>query len=413
MNPIKKIYCRVFQTLFHLALPLLPYREPRIYHDVEQLGPLLEELGARRVLLVTDAQLRAAGVTARLEAFLERSGVFCAVYDQTAANPTVDNVEQARALYLRENCRCLIAFGGGSSMDCAKAVGARLAWPRRSMESLRGNLRVLRRIPPLIAIPTTAGTGSEATLAAVITDAKKHHKYTMNDFSLIPRYAVHDPAVTYSLPPHVTATTGMDALTHAVEVYIGRSTSRETRAMAEQAVRLVFENLETACRNGHDDNARAQMLQAAYLAGAAFSKSYVGYVHAVAHSLGGRYNMAHGLANSVLLPIFLEAYGPAVHKPLAKLARVAGLAGDGETDEVAAGVFIAEVKAMNRRMGIPEKLSGIRREDIPAMAKHADAEANPLYPVPVLWDRKELERFYYLAADWYSPECGDEKMTGE
>ena len=409
MNIFKKAWCRVFQTVFHMALPILPYREPRIYHDVEQLGALFEELGADRVMLVTDGQLRAAGVTARLERFLDRSGIFCAVYDKTAANPTVDNVEEARALYLREGCQCLIAFGGGSSMDCAKAVGARLAWPRRSMESLRGNLRILRKIPPLIAIPTTAGTGSEATVAAVITDAQKHHKYTMNDFSLIPRYVVHDPAVTYSLPPHVTATTGMDALTHAVEVYIGRSTSRETRAMAEQAVRLVFENLETAYRDGHNDNARAHMLQAAYLAGAAFSKSYVGYVHAVAHSLGGRYNMAHGLANSVLLPIFLEAYGPVIHRPLAGLARVAGLVGAEADDETAAGIFIAEVRAMNRRMGIPEKLSGIRAEDIPAMAKHADAEANPLYPVPVLWDRKELERFYYLAADWHAPENSDDR----
>lgn len=400
MNPFKKVFCRVYQTLFHWALPLLPYREPKLMTGVAQVGQEMQRLGLQTALLVTDAQLRGRGLTAPLEKDLDARGLRCCVYDGTSANPTVANVEQALALYKAESCQCLIAFGGGSSMDCAKAVGARLAHPRRSMEQLKGNLKVWRRLPPLFAIPTTAGTGSEITVAAVITDGEKHHKYTMNAFPLIPAYAVHDPSVTVTLPPFVTATTGMDALTHAVEVYIGRSTSAQTRAWAERAVQLIFENLEKAYKNGADENARGCMLQAAYLAGAAFSKSYVGYIHAVAHSLGGRYNMPHGLTNSVLLPIFLEQYGAAVHKPLAKLARVAGLAGGTESDETAAGIFIAEVRAMNRRMGIPETLTGIEPMDIPRMAMYADREANPLYPVPVLMDHRELARFYELAADW-------------
>ena len=325
MNFLKKGYCRLFQLAFHAALPILPYREPEIYDSISHLPQLLSAKQLRSVLLVTDPGLRACGATAPLEDLLRESGIHCAVYDQTRANPTVHNVEEALTLYHRERCQCLIAFGGGSSMDCAKAVGARVAYPKKQLSRLKGLLRVWKKIPTLIVIPTTAGTGSEVTVTAVITDTDKKHKYTMNNFTFIPRYAVHDPAVTYSLPPHLTATTGMDALTHAVEAYIGGSTSRETRQLSEEAVKLIFENIETACRDGRNHTARKNMLRAAYAAGIAFSKSYVGYIHAVAHSLGGQYNIPHGLANSVLMPIVLDSYGKKVYPKLHKLAIAAGI----------------------------------------------------------------------------------------
>lgn len=402
MNPLKKVYCRIYQTLFHLALPLLPYRLPERHNNVTGLPTLLRELKKSSVLLVTDSFLRGAGLTRELEEALAAAQIRCAVYDRTRPNPTVENVEEALALYREAECSAMIAFGGGSSIDCAKAVGARLAYPRRSMEQIKGNLRVLRPIPTLIAIPTTAGTGSETTLTAVITDTQKKHKYTMNDFPLIPHYAVLDPKVTYTLPPALTATTGMDALTHAVEVYIGRSTSKETRALSIEATQLIFANIETAYREGTNETARRNMLHAAFLAGAAFSKSYVGYVHAVAHSLGGCYNIPHGLANSVLLPIFLEAYGDAIAPRLRDLAVAVGLADAKTLAGEAATAFIRAVRELNARMGIPTTLKGIRPEDIPQMAAHADREANPLYPVPVLMDRAALETFYVKVADWGS-----------
>ena len=400
MNFLKKAYCRVFQFAFHAVLPVLPYREPTIFHSICQLPQLLTSQQIHSVLLVTDPGLRNAGSTTPLETLLRENGIRCPVYDQTRANPTVHNVEEALALYRKEGCQALIAFGGGSSMDCAKAVGARVAYPKRSLDQLKGLLRVWRRIPTLIAIPTTAGTGSEVTVTAVITDTETKHKYTMNNFTLIPRYAVHDPAVTNTLPPHLTATTGLDALTHAVEAYIGGSTSRETRALAEEAVKLIFENLENAYQNGQDHTARENMLRATYAAGIAFSKSYVGYIHAVAHSLGGQYNIPHGLANSVLMPIVLENYGEKAHQKLHRLGIAAGVAASQDSPEAGAEKFIAAIRAMNRRMGIPEKLKGIRAEDIPTMAKHADREANPLYPVPKLMNAGELEQFYYQVADW-------------
>ena len=399
MKLTEKIFCRAFQTVFHLALPILPYREPERLESVCQVATLLCKCGVDAVMLITDQTLRGAGITEPLEQQLQAQKIRCVVYDKTSANPTVRNVEEARALYESEGCKGLIAFGGGSSIDCAKAVGARIAYPKRSLEQLRGLLRVWRKLPLLLAIPTTAGTGSEVTVSAVITDTEKRHKYTMNNFTFIPTYAVLDPEVTFTLPPDVTATTGMDALTHAVEAYIGGSTSRETRALSLEAARLVFENVERAYRNGRDRTARANMLYAAHIAGIAFSKSYVGYIHALAHSLGGQYNIPHGLANAVLMPLVLESYGTAAHKKLHELGVAAGVSDAGDSDREGAEKFIQAIRALNRRMNIPATLSGIRKEDIPQMAQHAASEANPLYPVPVLMDAAELETFYDRVAD--------------
>jgi len=400
MNLIKKGYCRIFQLAFRMAMPILPYREPQKFTDPAELAKLFSEKNIQSVLLVTDPFLRSSGATQTLESLLFEHGVCCTVYDKTCPNPTTDNVEEAFALYQEHNCKALIAFGGGSPMDCAKAVGARAAFPKKSLKQLKGILRVWKKLPPLVAIPTTAGTGSEVTVTAVITDKNTRHKYTMNNFTMIPHYAMLSPEVTFSLPPHLTATTGMDALTHAVEAFIGRSTSKETRRLAKEATRLVFENIETAYKEGKNRIARENMLSAAYKAGIAFSKSYVGYIHAVAHSLGGQYNTPHGLANSVLMPIALREYGSVIHKKLHALGIAAGVATDSMSHAEGAECFISAIEALNARLGIPEKLSGIQEEDIPKMAKHADKEANPLYPVPVLMNAKELEVFYNKVADW-------------
>lgn len=395
MNAAVKIGCRTFQLAFRLSIPLLPYREPECFDHIQALPPLLERLGIHTVLLVTDSTLRQAGITAPLEELLEKAGIRCAVFDGTRANPTVHNVEDAWALYQAEGCQGLIAFGGGSSMDCAKAAGARIVKPRQSVSQMKGLLKIHKKLPLLIAVPTTAGTGSETTLAAVITDSKKRHKYPINDFSLIPHYAVLDYHETLGLPADLTATTGMDALTHAVEAYIGRSTTRETRKMAETAVCLIARYLKAAYENGQDKRARRGMLRASYYAGAAFTKSYVGYVHAVAHSLGGQYKIPHGLANAVTLPVVLRLYGPACEKRLARLARKTGIADDHVEDRTAARDLIGWIQGLNDQMGIPRHFPQIRAKDIPTMARHADREGNPLYPVPMLLDRKGLEQIYH------------------
>jgi len=400
MNFIKKVYCRVYQFAFHIALPVLPYREPKILKSTDDIASEIKNLKLSSAFVVTDEFLRKSGATEKLEKSLIENEIKCTVYDKTRANPTVENVDEAFKMYIKENAECLIAFGGGSAMDCAKAVGARVSYKGRSLDKLKGDLRIFRKLPPLFAVPTTAGTGSEVTVTAVITDPVKKHKYTMNSFPLIPHFAVLDAENTYTLPKSLTATTGMDALTHAVEAYIGRSTSSETRRLSEDAVKLILKNIETAYNEPENYLARQNMLKAAYEAGIAFSKSYVGYIHAVAHSLGGQYNVPHGLANSVLLPIVLEEYGEKIYKKLYKLAVCSGVADKNDTIEKAAVKFIEKIKELNSSMGIPETISGIKEEDIPVMAKHADKEGNPLYPVPVLWNGKELEKFYYKVADW-------------
>ncbi len=392
----KKIYCRAFQSCFKLALPILPYRNPKILNDVKQIPDVLIKNHCDSVLIVTDKTIMNFGLTKRLEHALKKKNINYAIYDKTVPNPTTDNVSEALRLYTRHNCQALIGFGGGSSMDCAKAVGARLANPDKSLGDMKGILKVGRRIPLLIAVPSTAGTGSEATLAAVVVDTKTRYKYAIMDFPLIPKYAVLDPRVTLSLPPFVTATTGMDALTHAVEAYIGNSTTHATRKDAIMAVKLIFENLETAYFHGDNVKARANMLKASFYAGCAFSESYVGYVHAVAHSLGGEYNIAHGYANAVILPYVLEEYGSAVDKKLHDLAMAAGLATPWTEPSVASAKFIAAIKEMQQKFSIGNKIKGIKEEDIPRLAQIADKEANPLYPVPVLMDAKRLEKFYYL-----------------
>ena len=390
----KKLYCRTFQLVFKAAMPFLPYRKPEIIQSVAEIADVCREQGIDTVMIVTDQGIRSLGLTDFLEKSLTEQGISYCIYDRTVANPTIWNVEEARELYLEQGAQAIIAFGGGSSMDCAKAAGARIAKPNQSISQMKGLLKVHKKLPLLIAVPTTAGTGSETTLAAVITDSEKHHKYPINDFSLIPRYAVLDYHETVGLPKNITATTGMDALTHAVEAYIGESTTKETREMAEQAVRLVYLHLKNAYDNGENKEARKGMLKAAYCAGVAFTKSYVGYVHAVAHSLGGQYGTPHGLANAVLLPVVLRMYGPACEKKLAKLARKTEVADAGMDDVAAAERFIDWIQKMNDYMQIPRTFPDIRDEDIPEMARHADKEGNPLYPVPKLMNRRELEQIY-------------------
>ena len=396
MNKLKKLYCRTFQTAFKIALPFLPYRKPKIVGSVKALPDFIKKKKCDHVLIITDAGIMKLGLTKRLENALFENDIAYTIYGKTVANPTTDNVAEALELYQTNGCNALIGFGGGSSMDCAKAVGARIAKPKQSLAKMKGILKVHKKLPLLIAIPTTAGTGSETTLAAVITDAETRHKYAINDFPLIPRYAVLDPKVTLSLPPFITATTGMDALTHAVEAYIGNSTTPGTRKDALLAVKLIFENIDIVYNDGKNVDARRNMLHASFYAGCAFTKSYVGYVHAVAHSLGGEYNIPHGLANAILLPFVLEAYGTSIHKKLYRLALEAGIVEEGTPYDEAAKAFIDAIKDMKKRFHIGDTVKEIQEEDIPKLAHYADKEANPLYPVPVLMNAEELEDFYYL-----------------
>ena len=387
------MYYRLFQKSFKLMIPILPYREPKLLKNYQDLIKLVKDNS--NTILVTDKGVSGLGLIDNLKNIFQVNNLNLIIFDNVVANPTTDNVEDAYKVYCENNCDMIIGFGGGSSIDLAKALGVRVVKPKKSLSKLKGVLKVRKKLPTLVAIPTTAGTGSETTLASVIVDSQTRHKYAINDFCLIPKYAILDANLILNLPKQITATTGMDALTHAIEAYIGNSCTKQTKLYALQAVKLIFENLLECYNNPHNFQARENMLNASYKAGLAFTKSYVGYVHAIAHSLGGKYNTAHGFANAIILPCVLRKYGKKIYKKLWELGRYANLFDEKTPKEVGAKIFIEKIEDMNDVMNIGTTIHDIKEEDIPELALIAEKEANPLYPVPVIYSAKQLEDIYY------------------
>ncbi|MCL1901600.1 MAG: iron-containing alcohol dehydrogenase, partial [Firmicutes bacterium] len=287
---------------------------------------------------------------------------------------------------------CIIAVGGGSSIDCAKAIGAKIAKPKKSLHKMKGVLKVRKKIPLLIAVPTTSGTGSEVTIAAVITNPETREKYAINDPCLIPHVVVLDANLTKGLPKNITAATGMDALTHAVEAFIGKSNTKKTKKWALEAAKLIFENIKKVYDEPLNTIARSNMQWAALLAGKAFTRAYVGYIHAIAHTLSGFYGTPHGLANAIILPVVLNEYGKSVYKKLSQLSIYAHLGKKENSDRQNAKIFIDKIIELNNYMGIPSAIKEIKIEDEDLMIQRALSEANPLYPVPKLWSQKEIAK---------------------
>jgi len=394
MRSIKKAYYRSFQAVFNIGARCLFWRRPVPVSGVGAVGRIPELLKKEKVdkVMVVTGPTVGKRLAPKILTELDRAGIAYTHFSEVEANPSVNTVNRIQKRYLESGCQGFIAIGGGSPMDAAKAAAARVVRPGVEVGKMAGLLKVGKKIPPYVAVPTTAGTGSETTIAAVITDSDTHHKYALMDLHLVPKYAVLDPEMTRELPPKITASTGMDALTHAVEAYVCWTyNTKESIRLAEEAVCGIFRFLERAYADGNDMAARTEMLLAAYKAGFAFTRAGVGNVHAIAHTLGGLYNTPHGLANAVILPIVLEDYGAAVEEKLAHLAELTGLSTTGSSAQKA-GAFIREIRSMNRRMGIPTGFDFIQEEDIPQMIEWALAEANPVYPVPVVYDEKRCEK---------------------
>lgn len=405
MDGLKKAYYRTYQQVFDIGMRCLHWRKPIVLSGagcLKQVPDVLGKCGVEKVMVVTGSHV-VKSLGPKLFAALEEAGMPYEVFSEVEANPSVTTVEKIRAQYVETGCSGFVALGGGSPMDATKGAAARVACPKKSCNDMAGVMRVGKTVPPIVAIPTTSGTGSETTIAAVITDSETHHKYALMDLKLMPLYAILDPELTVGLPPRTTATTGMDALTHAIEAYISWTyNTKESLRLAEEAVKLIFDNLEVAYAHGDDLKARENMMIAAFKAGFAFSRAGVGNVHAIAHTLGGLYNTPHGLANAVILPIVLEDYGAVVYPRLARLSEIAGVKTEG-TDAEKAQAFIAEIYAMNERMGIPKGFDFIQEADIPQIIDWALAEANPNYPVPVVYNaarcRKVIDTIRAKAAE--------------
>lgn len=381
------------------AMKVIPWPEPQLIegeNSIKKLPKYIRKKSIESVLIVTDQGIVKAGIMENLLEQLKREAITYYVYDKTVPNPTINNIEEAVNLYHIYNCEGIIAFGGGSCIDCAKLTGARIVKPNKKVEQLRGLFKVMKQTPPLFAVPTTAGTGAEATLAAVFSNNKTNEKHPVMDTSIIPDVAVLDPLLTIELPPNITAETGMDALTHAVEAYIGRSNTKETKEWSIEAIKLIFNHLYDAYEDGENIKARKQMLKAAHLAGKAFTRAYVGYVHAIAHQLGGFYNVPHGLANAVILPHVLQYYGDSIHKKLAELADLIEITEETDTYFQKAQKFIIAIEQLNEQMGIPPYIDKIENRDVPKMIERALEEANPLYPVPKTLAADDLSQLFYL-----------------
>lgn len=391
---LKHGFYRVYQSVYKVAMGALDWTPPELLQGagaIKKLPALVKKQGVNNVLVVTDKGLMGLHLLDSLFEGLESEGIKYTVFDGVQPNPTIYNVEDALKLYHDNGCEAFIAFGGGSPMDCAKVTAAKVARPNKSIPSMRGQLKVLKKTPLIFAVPTTAGTGSETTLAAVISNPDTHEKNAINDPVLRPKFAVLDPELTVGLPPHITSTTGMDALTHAVEAFIGRSNVKSTEDAALKATKLIFENIEKVYEDGKNIEARENMLVASFYAGVAFTRAYVGYVHAIAHNLGGMYGIPHGLANAVILPYILEFFGDSAHHRLAILADVAGITDGLKTEKEKAEKFIEAIKELNRKMNIPDKFEGIKDEDIELIATRALKEGNPLYPVPKIMNLEECK----------------------
>lgn len=391
---LNKIWCRTFQACMKLGNYFLGYRMPEYIEgpgSIAKLPQFMKEKGAKKALVVTDGNLMKLGLLDKMLASLDEAGVPYALFYDIERNPTSDNVEAGYKVYRDEKCECLVAFGGGAPMDCAKGIAAKSVHPKKTVAQLQGILKVHARIPLFFAIPTTAGTGSETTVAAVITDSATHHKASINDPAIIPKYAILDPELTTGLPPFVTATTGMDALCHAVEAYTNHTynTKLEDR-LAKDAVKLIHENLLEAYQNGSDLEARQNMQRASFFAGRAFTRGCVGYVHALGHTLGGLYGTPHGLAMSIILPHVMRQFGPAVHEKLADLADVCGMGGATAAEK--AELFIRWIEDMKAKMNIPVGVDVIEDKDVEQIVTWALKEANPLYPVPVIWGRADMKQ---------------------
>lgn len=397
MNIFKRLYARTFQKIMYLGAFFINFSGPKLFKGEKAINKTIELFKSKNIsnifIPVADSIYKLGLIDEYLK-YLKENNISYTLYIDIKPNPTIEDVENGLKLYLDNNCQTIIAIGGGSVIDAAKIIGARASNPKISVNKMKGLFKIRKKLPLLIAVPTTAGTGSETTLAAVIVDKENDHKYHIDSPKLIPSYAVLDPNFLLTLPGKLTSTTGMDALTHAVEAYIGHSNTRKTKKYALSAIKLIFENLKNSYDNPSNINYRENMQLASYQAGVAFTRAYVGNVHSIAHALGGKYNVAHGYANAIILPIVLKEYGKTIYSKMAKIYDYVGFKGLKNKKDKCEFV-INYIKQLNSSMSIENKFSNIiKDEDIDELSTFAFKESYPLYPVPKLLDKLDIKNIY-------------------
>jgi len=392
--PLQVIAYKGYMNVLKMAAKIIPMPKPTLFTGSGsslELCEAIAQMGSRKVLIVTDTLLLKLGLLDSIQQKLTDNNVQFVIYDGVLPDPTYTQVESGLALYKNGGCDAILAVGGGSPIDAAKVIAARVN-NHREIKKLTGLFKIWKAPAPLFVIPTTAGTGSEVTIAAVVSDPVTHKKTPLIDPKLVPMMASLDASLMTGLPAHVTSSTGMDALTHAVEAFISMNASADTDAYAIAATKLIIQNLSIVVRDGANLDARQKMAMASYYAGLAFTKASLGYVHAISHNLGAKYGTAHGLANAIVLPYVLEYSMPEIEPRLAKLSRACGLGVTGNSDKELAQVFIDHIQGMLNEYGISSQLDALKIEDVTEIALAALKEAHFNYPVPKYMDQTQCEK---------------------
>jgi alcohol dehydrogenase len=352
----------------------------------KQLGAQIKTLGGTKPYIVTDKGITGAGITQQIvELIKAEAGVDAVVFDDTIPNPTDNNVAAALEIYNSNGCDMIISLGGGSSHDCGKGVGI-VATNGGTIHDYEGVDKSGKAMPPFIAINTTAGTGSEMTRFCIITDTSRKVKMAIVDWRTTPNVAINDPLLMMGMPPALTAATGMDALTHAVEAYVSTIATPVTDACALKAIELIANNLRAAVANGQDMEARDAMAYAEYLAGMAFNNASLGHVHAMAHQLGGFYDLPHGVCNAILLPVVEKFNMIAKMDRFVDIAVAMGEKVEGMSTRAAAEKALEAIRTLSADVGIPTGLTelGVKEQDLKTMAENAQKDAcgltNPRCP---------------------------------
>ncbi|MCQ2551096.1 MAG: iron-containing alcohol dehydrogenase [Clostridia bacterium] len=395
---MNKYYAKTFQLVMKVAMGALPWKTPKVISGdnvFERLALTIKKNDEKHPFIVTGPNIFKRGMLDELLKVLDERGLNYTVFKDVSANPTDTEAMAGLTEYLDSGSDCFILFGGGSPMDLGKAVAALSVNQGKSVRNLQGLLKVRHKVPTIYAVPTTSGTGSETTIAAVITESATHHKASISDPKLMPSYAVLYPELTRGLPPKVTAQTGMDALCHAVESFTNAKYNTKLEdEYAVKAVKLIHDNILAAFEDGDNLDARECMQFAAFYAGRSFTRGCVGYVHAIGHTLSGLYGLDHGLAMAVILPKVLRKYGKDAEGKLAVLADACGM--QGKSISQLAESFISWIEDTNEKMGIPTTFPEIKDEDIPQMVAWAMKEGNPVYPTPQLWNEKDFEELIHM-----------------
>lgn len=384
---------RVRQAIFSPIQKIQLYMQPKMIkgeHALLDLVDVLKEKHLTHYMIVTTPGFIKRGTLQSFFETLTQNDIQYSIFHDVKPDPEISDVEKLKEMFIKDGCQALIAIGGGSVIDCSKAALACVQMKNLDVKTVLHTGRVSKQLPLLIAVPTTAGTGSEVTAGAVITDPIKKRKYALSHLFLIPKYALLDASLLTSLPAKMTAYSGMDALTHAIEAYINCFNNRKTNEYALCAIKSIFQYLVPSFEDGLNMQYRLELLEASYNAGVAISNNYVGYVHAIAHGIGGMYHLQHGMINAIILPIVLEEYGGAVVGKLAKIADVVGITG--ATDQDKSKQFIQKLKDLNQIFSIPTSIPEIQEEDIHYLATGAEKEGNPTYPTPVTWNVAQFEK---------------------